>query len=881
MKPTLKHSALFVALATVMAPTSALLAQDTAPSQAQGQPAQLDAIRIQGRFIPEPMLDTSEVASFVTSEDLERTGDSTAAAALTRVSGLTMTNDKFVNVRGLNERYTSAMFNGSPLPSPEPMQRVVPLDLFPTDVLSGITVQKTYSAKYPGEFGGGVIDMQSLSIPRRNFFSLSLGTGGNSATTGNKGLTYYGSDTDFWGYDDGTRKMPAELRAAVDSRYRIDANSEYYTLEQVQRIGRSLQNANLNILQENDRINPDVNFGFSGGYVMDMGEDAQLGLVAVAGFENEWRTRYGQQRVAQFIQGAGADLINDYDFLRTTNNARVNVLLGAGYEFGDHKLAMTTLYVHDTSKVAASKHGLEPYGHNNDVRYDNTSWFERTMLSNQLTGAHHFGEYGDFKVEWRLASSNAKRNVPYENEINYRMDGLNYWQYDAPSGGATRNSIGFSNVEDKVQGGGIDFTYRLPFDERDVVLSAGFNHSKNQRNAEQRLYGFAAPGGTLPFYNRYQRVDYLFSDYNISQDLFRLIERTQGDNASAYDAQLTVDAAYVQAEIEFSPVLRATVGGRYERATQWVQPYNLLLDFSADVPSTELKNNYFLPALTVTWNMAENQQVRFGASQTLARPQFRELAYQEYTDPDSGRTFTGNPYLVDSKLRNLDLRYEWFFEQGEHFTAALFHKNVDKPVESAVRWTGSKFYQTYFNAPRANLLGLELEVKKYLTDTFTLFNDSYRLFANANYTWSKGKLQVNDGDTVQQGWQPEPVDANLFVIDNDDLQGQSTHIGNLTFGLESPDSRNQAMLVVNHVSDRISARTEFGQPDYMEKPGTMVDLVLRREVPIGNTKFNVSLSGRNLLNTDYREYQQQGDTQLDVHRYVRGRSYSLGVSVNF
>src|SRR5690606_16025552 len=169
--------------ATIVYATVAQAAPASAAQRAAGQPAQLDAVEVRGEYIPEPMLQTAQVASFITREDFERTGDADAAAALQRVSGVSIVGDRFVYVRGLGERYSSALLNGSPLPSPEPMQRVIPLDLFPAEVLQGMTVQKTYSARYPGEFGGGVIDLQSLNIPEESFLKLSVGGGGNSATT--------------------------------------------------------------------------------------------------------------------------------------------------------------------------------------------------------------------------------------------------------------------------------------------------------------------------------------------------------------------------------------------------------------------------------------------------------------------------------------------------------------------------------------------------------------------------------------------------------------------------------------------------------------------------------------------------------------------------
>ncbi|KAK0349684.1 hypothetical protein LTR94_032085, partial [Friedmanniomyces endolithicus] len=155
----------------------------TPAEQVEEQPADVGEIVVLGRYIPEPNRESSEVAAFLTAEDLERTGDSNAAAALTRVTGLSIVEGRFIYVRGLGERYSSALLNNSPLPSPEPLQRVVPLDLFPSSILEGVTVQKTYSANFPGEFGGGVIDLNTIDAPNEPFFNMSLSLGGNTETT--------------------------------------------------------------------------------------------------------------------------------------------------------------------------------------------------------------------------------------------------------------------------------------------------------------------------------------------------------------------------------------------------------------------------------------------------------------------------------------------------------------------------------------------------------------------------------------------------------------------------------------------------------------------------------------------------------------------------
>lgn len=880
MKRNQTRTGLFLAISALLACQGALAQSappQTPPTEQASPPAEqaatdLDAIEVRGEYIPEPMLQTSEVASFVTREDFERTGDADAAAALTRVTGLSLVRDKYVYVRGLGERYSSALLNGSPLPSPEPLQRVVPLDLFPSEVLQGVTVQKTYSVKYPGEFGGGVIDLQSLTIPDEPFLSLSVGTGGNSVTTGEKGLTYFGSDTDYWGYDDGTRKMPHELSDAIATGQRVDLGN--FSREDIRRIGRSFQNANLNLLQEKDSIDPDLSFGGSAGYSADMGAGT-LGFVAVAGFENKWRTQFGDQEQGFFVSDDVVEFDSDYEFLSTQNNARVNVLLGTGYEQGRHKVGLTSLYVHDTIKEARSRAGLDNLA-GFEVRDDSTEWFEREMFNHQISGSHAFGEYDDVKVTWRGAVAEATRDVPYEKGIRYeRVDG--FWAHD---GSRVQNFTRFSAVEDEIASGGVDVDWRLPID-RAVTLSAGASYLDNDRTAESREFRFLALDGPLPFLNRYQRPDFLFSDFNLSQDLLRLRETTGNFGAAAYDATLKVKAVYLQAEGEITPMLRATAGVRYEDATQAVFPLDIFTGERQSAPEP-LRNDYFLPAATVTWNIAENMQLRFGASQTIARPQFRELAPQQYQDPDNDRLYTGNPFLVDSELTNLDARYEWFFGTGEYFTLGAFYKLIDNPIESNVNFAGGTTFQSFLNVPEATVYGAEVEFKKYydLPIQASWWGDN-RLYFATNYTFSQSEVNAEEGDTVQPFGFVEPVDALLFVRDGSVLQGQSEHIANLQVGIEDASTGTQATLIANYVSERVSARGRPGQPDYIDKPGTSLDFVLRKGFNLGDTKVTLGFAARNILETEYQEFQERGGNRVDIYRYDPGVSYSLSLSASF
>lgn len=844
--------------------------QSTRPPEAGD--TTIEEIVVKGKNIPEPMVRTPEVTSFILPEDLVRQGDGDAASALRRVTGLSVVQGKFVYVRGLGERYSAALLNGSSLPSPEPLQRVVPLDLFPSSVLQSVAVQKTYSAKYPGEFGGGLIDMKTVAVPEEGFFSLSIGSGGDSQTTFKQGTTYYGSDTDYFGYDDGTRNMPRALRDAIATGQRVDAGA--FTPEQLQTIGRSLVNAPLNLLQSTDSVDPDLSIDVTGGKRFLIGENS-LGLVGVLGFDNSWQTRRGKQQEG-FVTAGVIEPLTSYDFRSTQNDVVVNALLGAGFEWDESAINWTNLYIHNTTKEARTRVGFDELA-GADVRDDYTEWVERELVNSQLAGRHQLGALG---VEWRGSWARTTRDAPYEKGIRYRLVDGEYLHNASQEQNYTR----FSEVEDEVLSAGLDVSYAFPADGRqDTVLSGGVAWSDNDRSAESREFRFLAIDGALPLNNQRQRVDFLLSNANIGPGYLTLRETTGSEGAAAYDALLETRAAYLQVDAEFVPTVRTSLGVRYEDAEQAVTPRNLFAGGRVPAAAAPLENSYFLPAATVTWNFYEDMQLRVGASKTIGRPQFRELAPQQYVDTDSDRVFIGNPFLQDTEMLNLESRYEWYFEPGEFLTAGLFYKKLDNPIEAVVNEQGATIQQTYINAPEASLYGAEIEVKKYfgLPIDAAWWGDK-RLFVNVNYTYTKSEVQASAGDLVfPLSGDGAPRPALDLIRDGTPLQGQSKHLANAQLGIESGDARTQATLLVTHVGERVSARGRPGQPDLIQYPGTIVDLVVRQGVTAFGQDLTFAFEARNLFGEDYEEFQELGGGRVDVNRYKLGTSLSFSVTAKF
>ena len=877
---SLTLSGVLLATSAMIAPGLAFAQTPTAQTpaaQTDQEPdviGELDEVVVLGRYIPQPNRESSEVAAFLTAEDLQRTGDSSAAAALTRVTGLTVVEGRFIYVRGLGERYSSALLNGSPLPSPEPLQRVVPLDLFPSNILESVTVQKTYSANFPGEFGGGVIDLRTISAPSEPFFSFSSSIGANSETTGKDGLIYFGSRTDFTGFDDGTRDVPGLINLAFGSGQQI--NRTNFTPQQLQAMGHALVNAPLRLLQRDETP---INFGFeAAGGLSSESRIGTLGLIGVAGYSNSWESRQGFQEEGRF---SGDVLVAETSkaFQSTQNDIQLNLLAGVSLSNMDHELKWTNFYVRNTTKEARTSVGPDFAAGGNILRDDYTEWFVRQLFSSRLAGDHFFMD-GALEFNWRAAFARTSRDAPYESRFQYGVNGAGDFIHNP------FNLISFSELDEDVISGGADVSYTLPLSStRNAVFSLGVARTDSSREATRHDLQLAAVSA-LTDDQRLSRVDYLYSDYNLNPTTIELREVSGTNGAGAYEADLVVNAVYAQVDAEIIPLVRTTVGVRYEDSSQSVTPRDLF-GGAAPFPATTLEEQYFLPSFTATWNFAEDQQLRIGASQTIGRPQFRELAPQSYIDPESDREFTGNPFLVDTEILNLDARWEWYFARQQYLTAGVFYKDLERPVESVVVLSGDQRQQSFLNAPAATVYGAEIEAKKYFEfpDAGASFIANKRWLVQANYTWSDSEVHVGAGDVVRtQGGGGADEQASFFIADGSRLQGHSEHVANLQLGWEDDTARSQATIIVNYVSERITARGAGAagarEPDYFQDPGVFLDFVYRKDFEYAGRELGFALELRNLLGTGYDEFQELGN-RIRINTYDLGASASLSLSARF
>ncbi len=816
-----------------------------------------------------------QVVSILSSVDIARTGEGDIAGALSRVTGLSVVGNGFVFVRGLGDRYSLALLNGSPLSSPEPLKRVVPLDLFPTNIIASSLVQKSYSVNFPGEFGGGVINLTTKAIPEEPFLSISGSIQGDSETTNKLGYTYFGSSMDWTGFTNANRDLPPALTAFLASGDRMSEGAV-----DTQEIAGQLFDARNSVVQRIKHLAPNFSLGVSGGRSWDVGDDATLGLIASAAYSNKWRSRDTLQQTASTVDLSEKEL--DFRKVITDNRVVLNSLVGLGLEFGDSKIRWTNLYIRDTLKQVRLGQGTrQTTSPTATLLQQNTAWFER-----QLIDSHAVAELKltpELSMDIRAGYANAQREAPFENSFEYIRSNIASDPYGAlfvnrlNNGQQGSASTVFSTLNEDLWSASTDLTYRFMPELRATI---GYAFSDTKRRTERREFLVVAPGD-MPIGVGLLRPDLLLSKNVIDAFNIALIDANEGN--PVFDANLRNHAGYLQIQAELSPELSINTGVRFEQADQSVTPVQVFTIPTASLAGTNLNREYWLPAMTLTYQVNPEMQLRLNGSKTIARPQFRELIFQRYFDPEANRLFNGNPLLIDSQLYNAEARYEWYFARDQRVSAAAFYKKIKNPIETFSSFSDNTVVSSFANAPEATLYGAEIELQKYfplegLGDASWLA--SRRLAVIANYTYTTSKLKVKEADTVAVFSQAS-TRALDFFRDGSALTGQSDHLLNLQLGIEDQDRLSQQTLLVTYATERVTSRGAGFQPDIIERPGIRLDFVAREGFTLFGREGEMNFEVRNLLRTNYKEFQQNGSNIIYYNKYRLGTTFELGLTLKF
>lgn len=828
---------------------------------------------------------SDQVINVLSTQEIARTGEGNIAGALGRVTGLSVVGSGLVYVRGLGDRYSLALLNGSPLPSPEPLRRVVPLDLFPSGVIASSLVQKSYSVNYPGEFGGGVINLTTKAVPRDPFLTIGFGGTADSETTGRIGYSYFGAKSDWTGFDNGSRDIPPALQAYFDSGALVNGDPALGRA-----IGSELVRFSKATVQRVHDLPPAYSLSFSAGKSFDLG-GVDLGLIAAAGFSNTWRNREALQQTSLTADLSGLET----DFTRVTTDNRIvaNGLVGLGLEWGDNKVRWTNLYIRDTIKQARLGIGRNfTSSPTADRMQQNTAWYERQLIDTQLVGEFRLAP--ELSLDVRAGYANSQREAPYEFFFEYVRTNAAADPYGALfvnrlNGNTGEASVTFSDLDEDLWSGGIDLTYRAT---PELVATVGGVFSDTNRTSSRRQFLFRA-ASTFPAEAAVLRPDLLLSPGLITGTGVDSngnplpapvggVDLIESDTSTpAFRGRLRNYAGYAKVNWQLAEALSLDAGVRFEKARQSVsaiQVYSTPPTFT-DPPA--LRKDYWLPAATLTYQLQPDLQVRLSASKTIARPQFRELIYQPFYDPESNRQYLGNPLLTDSRLYNGEARVEWYFAPEQRLSVSGFYKKIRNPIESFVFPLAGAAVTSYANAPSAQLYGGEIELTKYLdlSDAGGWLADR-RAVIVVNYTYSHSRLKVRPDDTVAV-YAAASTRATDYFRDGAPLTGQSDHLVNLQLGFENTARLSQQTILLTYASKRAVSRGTTGQPDVIEKPPVQLDVVLREGVAFLGQELELKFEARNLLHSRHREYQQNGANVVEFNTYDLGTTFALSAQVKF
>ena len=854
---------------------------DQATSQPQQEEVEVsvpggDEIVVTGRRDRNIAKTSDQVVSVLGAADIARTGEGNIAGALSRVTGLSVVGSGFVYVRGLGDRYSLALLNGSQLPSPEPLRRVVPLDIFPSGVIASSLVQKSYSVNYPGEFGGGVINLTTRAVPRDPFLSFGFGVSGDSETTGELGYTYYGSRSDNTGFDNGQRDAPPALAAFLRSGDRTSSGTV-----DTQAIAAQLVNGRNGLVQRWGRTPPNFSTNLTGGKSFAVG-GGDFGVIFAAGYNNRYLTRQALQQSS--LSADVSTLESNFTQVNTDQRIVVNGLLGFGYEFEGNKIRFTNLYIRDTIKQARLALGNRQ-GTSVDYLQQKTAWYERQLINSQFVSELDLGQ--GFKLDMRGSYANSQREAPGELFLEYVRTNSSADPFGAlfvnrlnnGNGGDAR--VTYSDLVENLYSASADLSYRL-----NDALSAtiGGAWSDTQRTSSRRDFQFQA-SGNFPVGVSVFRPDLLLQP-NIIKTApnkpwgISLFETDEGN--PAFFAQLRNYAGYLKVNATLAESLSLDIGVRYESAKQTVTPLQIFKVPGAGTAGTSLNKNYWLPAATLTWQVSDGMQFRVSGSKTIARPQFRELVNQPYFDPDSNRPYRGNPLLIDSQLYNAEARFEWYFAPEQRLSVSGFYKRLQRPIEAFI--TGGDLVTSFANAPKATLYGGEIEFQKNF-NLDTVFKSGglaeRRLILIGNYTYTKSKIKVAKGDTTTVFGASSTIASDYFR-DGSPLTGQSDHIGNIQVGLEHPDRLSQQTILLSYASDRVISRGLNGstpQPDVIERPGFRLDFVAREGINLFGREIEMKFEARNITGQKHEEFQKSGKNRIDINTYDVGTTLSLSATV--
>lgn len=824
------------------------------------------------------------VSDGVSAETIKRTPDRNTADVLKRVSGVTIIEDKFVIVRGLSDRYNVSFLNNSPLPNTEADKKAFSFDIFPANMLDNILVNKTATPDMPGDFAGGIIQINTKNIPDKNFVSLSLNGGYNTITTGKEQLTYQGGKRDWLGIDDGTRDLPSET--PTQENFPADNISQFEA-------AKPFKN---DWAIEKSTFKPNFSTQFAIGQNIKYKERDFIGILFSLTYNNSntfaQRTRNVYNNNAT---GTGESVQEEhYDLNVYGNQTLLGSILNLSFKLNENNnISLKNIYsISSDDKLIAS---LGNRAMNEEIPIEtkiNSRFFQSSKVySGQLSGDHYLPKL-KIKGNWVGSYGTSNRNVP-----NYRVtawsrqtkltDPNEPYLYDtiyqanvalSTSGPDYSGYRFYSNLDENIKSFKADFSrgFKISENLKQEIKVGGFAQTRD-REFYTRQLGLTHISYMFKNSLLYLPEDQIFAQQNMGLNIpsevgypdstgFKLSELTKPTDK--YSATSKLFAGYLMLDTKYKEWFRVIYGVRFENFFQKVNAERI-----KGVPLViERKNLDFLPSINLILSLNEKQNIRASYSKTVNRPEFRELAPFNWYDPETRFLLSGREDLVKCDIQNYDLRYEVYPGRGQILSASAFYKDFKNPIEIVASENASDEL-VFKNTPKATIIGAELEFRVIIgalfkTDSIKFLNN-LSVFSNLSYFKSEVSL-FKPGSTTEkytrslQGQSPYIINAGILYNDNE-----------LGFSVGA---------MLNRIGERIYNVGTQNEPNRWENSRTVVDIQFGKQ--LWKNRMEIKFNIRDLLKQRSVIYQNNDDDtrfnegkDFEVLTRTYGTVYSLQLNI--
>ncbi|WP_299756034.1 TonB-dependent receptor [uncultured Pontibacter sp.] len=807
------------------------------------------------------MRQSEVVVSGVAGEQIAKSMDRDAAETVKRIPGVTILNDRYVVIRGMNQRYNTVTLNDALTPSTEPDQKAFSFDILPTSVIDRIMIYKNGSPELPGEFGGGVIKIYTKNVVDEDKTTIGVSGSYRAGTTFNNFLHDSKSSTDFLGFDNGKRAIPDGVPANLNS---------FSNQDLLVGTGRKFPN---NWAPKSTTATPDLRLSLGLNRRFDIGS-IRMSTVSAASYSNTQSIAEGtRDTYGAFNESLGkSERQQRFDDKVYTNNVRLGVISNWSARLNnDNKIEFRNLFNQLGSNEVLEREGVD-YANGNQLQRNYSLRYEsRTIYSGQLQGTHDLND-NKSTVTWMGGYNFTNRNEP-----DYRRfrtadddnDGVYRLLYQPIP---TLRDAGrfYSDLNEHGLTASSQFEHR--FETADSTaenapkVRAGFYVERKKRDYTSRFFSFA-PASNDSFDQNipYLPLEEIFAPENINASTgWRLLEDFNPQNN--YEASNLNIAGYVGGSAPLSQKLSVSGGVRVEHNNQELST----LGFDGRPINRDNPVLSVLPSANFTYNLSPRAMLRAGGSVSVNRPEFREIAPAPYYDFVNLLEVTGNPNLDVATIYNGDLRYEFYPNPTELISFGGFYKYFNKPIETVFMNTSGANSITFENAKSAYSYGLEAEVRKSLLDlSESRFVQNLTVVLNAALVQSEVELTeayaaFQPGERAMVGQSPYVVNTGLYYQDD--------------------DRQLQFNVLYNVIGRRIFAAGSALRPTIYEMPRHQIDLSLTKGI---GEHFEIKAGIQDLLNQKTRLMQDSDDdgdiSSVDesFREYRKGQYSTIGVTYKF